>query len=76
MTGSGTIRISGEVLRQALHMPDGTSLVGASMDTFRDELLLRVEHPDIPGRLDELNPTITLHVERHEWDWGVGTVTA
>lgn len=71
MSGRGSVEISAEVLMAALHMPPGTRIVGASLDTFKDTISLRVEHADLPGDLDALKPTITHHIERYEWNWNL-----
>jgi hypothetical protein len=69
--GRATVEVSADLLREALHMPSGTRIIGVSIDTFRDLVALRVEHVDLPGDLDGINPTITHTVESYEWDWNL-----
>lgn len=35
---------------QCVPFPDGTIVYGSKVDTFRDELLLKVFHPDLPEK--------------------------
>lgn len=57
-------------------MPDDAEIIGAEMDVWRRTIRLRVASPALPGHLDGVNPTVTHHRERFEWDWNLPAVTA
>jgi len=71
VTGRATVEVSSDLLREALHMPFGTRIIGVSVDTFKDQIALRVESPDLPGDLDVVSPSITHTIESFEWNWNL-----
>lgn len=66
------IDVSGELLRQVLHMPEGTEFVYAAM-CEGDRLRLRVEHPDLPltDVVRLVTPTVHRQPEVLTWTWNL-----
>lgn len=63
--------VSQAYLRQALGMPEGTVIISAVMNE-KDELWLKVAHPDLP-MVDFFNPpTVRPVLEPAKWNWNVG----
>lgn len=44
------VRVTPDYLARSLHLPEGTTVVGAEWNDMRDVLLLYVTHPDLPAR--------------------------
>ncbi len=70
--GFATVDISPELIRQALHMPDDTAIIGAAM--FHSCVRLVVCAPGLPGAFGEepppvVEPTVTRKPEEFVWDW-------
>ena len=72
------VEISPELLVKHLHMPDGTDIVGATVErgVHGPVVALLVEHPDLPlvgeGIIAEtISPIITYHKESWDFDWNV-----
>lgn len=66
------IPVGAEMLRRSLHLPDGVSIVGASMDLSRDVVTLWVVGAPYDGEL--LSPTFTREDAMVRLsDWGVET---
>lgn len=69
-----TMAIAWEVIRDALHMPEDTTLARAGAGEWGGVLYLTVEHPDLPrsksGLEPDVSPSVIHHRERFEWTWG------
>lgn len=71
----GWIDVSEQLLVELLKMPDETAILAADTDMSRSVVRLLVRHNDLrelePSEsIPTLNPTVTHHPERYEWNWG------
>lgn len=73
MTRSARFQVSGDLLREVLHLPPLTRFIAASVDPANrwDLVTFVVEDPELPDADEphDTNPTIT-RVE-HVWDWNI-----
>ena len=75
MRNLGRISVNIDLLKQALHIPDTTRIIGVSYDAVcGDSVRLVVEDDALPpvseGNMVPLYiPLITRHEETYTWDW-------
>jgi hypothetical protein len=67
-THLGIIRLDRDLLRAALHLPEGTTIVDVSTQPYfqTGEITIKVAHPDLPGCLPcqyipEVKPRLGVH---------------
>jgi hypothetical protein len=68
------VEVSGEFLRELLHMPEGARIIGVgAVDESRETVTLIVEHDDLPDAElpHEANPTVTHTREAFTWHWNI-----
>lgn len=65
--------MAGEVLRQALHMPDGAQVIYAHVDPDDDTIQLTVADPALPEAIGphDCEPTVTRTQDAAVWAWNV-----
>ena len=72
--GLGWIEVSGHFLRELLHAPHDTDIVGADFK-YPDVVRLLLSSPALPIPEDEsiptVYPTIAHKAEEYVWDWNL-----
>jgi hypothetical protein len=56
MDNRGVLQFSSQVLLDALHLPEGTRIVGLHYNPFVDSADITIEHPDMPEVADGAIP--------------------
>ena len=64
-------QVSDELLREALHMPAGTRIIGASCDPAAGTVSFVVDDPQLPEADEPHDAAPVVTAEVLIWDWGV-----